>query len=79
MGDVIKRIISSDNIERIVSRLVSPPSRMPAPPTPQRAGTSGLNVYVPPVRSRMDSSDEQEPERVVRPPHCPYIVREFTS
>ena len=34
MGEVLQRIISRDNLERPVS----PPARMPAPPTLQRAG-----------------------------------------
>ena len=44
MGDGIERIIARDNLERPVS----PPARMPAPPTPQRAGPSGLNAHLPP-------------------------------
>ena len=36
IGNVIERIIASDNLERPVS----PPARMPAPPTQQRAGPS---------------------------------------
>ena len=63
MGEVIKRIIARDNLERPFS----PPARMPAPPTPQRAGTSGLNAHLPPFRRRVDSSDEDEPERPVWP------------
>ena len=42
---------------------------MPAPFTPQRAGPSGLNAHLPPFRRRVDSSDEEEPERPVWPPH----------
>ena len=45
MGDVIERIIARDNL----TRSISPPARMPAPPTPQRAGPSGLNAYLPPL------------------------------
>ena len=44
MGDVIERIIARDNL----TRPVSPPTRMPAPPMPQRAGPSGLNAHLPP-------------------------------
>ena len=59
MGDVIERIIARDNLERPVS----PPARMLAPPTQQRAGPSGLNAHFPPFRRRVDSSDENEPEQ----------------
>ena len=61
MGDVIERIIARDNHERPVS----PPARMPAPLTPQRAGASGLNAHLPLFRRRVNSSDEDEPERPV--------------
>ena len=54
MGDVIERIIARYNLDRPVS----PPSRMLAPSTQQRAGPSGLNVHLPPFRRRVDSSDE---------------------
>ena len=63
MGEVIERIIARDNLERPNS----PPVRMPAPPPPQRAGPSGLNAHLPPFRRRVDSSDEEEPERPVWP------------
>ena len=53
MGDVIERIIARDNL----ARPVSPPARMRAPTTPQRAGPSGLNAHLPPFRRRVDSSD----------------------
>ena len=69
MGDVIERIIARDNL----ARPVSPPARMPAPPTPQRAGPSTLNAYLSPFRRRVDSSDEQEPERPVWPPRRPRL------
>ena len=54
MCDVIDRIIACDNLERPIS----PPARMPEPPTPQRAKPSGLNAYLTPFRRRIDSSDE---------------------
>ena len=54
MGEVIERIIARDNLERPLSPL----AWMPAPPTPQRAGPSGLNAHLPPFRRRFDSSDE---------------------
>ena len=72
MGDLIERIIARDNLERPVS----PPARMPAPPTPQRAGPSGLNAHLPPFRRRVDSSDEDEPERPVWPPRRPHLESE---
>ena len=58
MGNVIERIIARDNLERPVS----PPARMLAPLTQQRAGPSGLNAHLPPFRCRVDSSDEDKPE-----------------
>ena len=69
MGDVIKRIIERDNLERPNS----PPARMPAPPPPQRAGPSGLNAHLPPFRRRVDSSDEDELERPVWPPRRSHL------
>ena len=69
MGDVIERIIARDNL----TRTVSPPVRMPAPPTPQRASPSGLNAHLPPFQRRVDSSDEDEPERPVWPPCRPRL------
>ena len=69
MGDVIERIIARDNLERPVS----PPARMPAPPTPERAGPSELNAHLPPFHRRVDSFDEDEPERPVWPPRCPHL------
>ena len=69
MGDVIERIIARDNL----ARPVSPPARMPAPPTPQRAGPSGMNSHLPPFRRRVDSSDEEEPERPVWPQRRPRL------
>ena len=69
MGDVIERIIARDNLERPVS----PPARMLAPPTQKRAGPSGLNAHLPPFRRRVDSSDEDEPERPVWPPRRPHL------
>ena len=54
MNEVIERIIARDNLERPVS----PPARMPAPPTQQRSGPSGLIAHLPPFRRRVDSCDE---------------------
>ena len=51
MGDVIERIIAHYNLEQPVS----PPARMPAAPTPQRAVPSGLNAHMPPFRRRVDN------------------------
>ena len=69
MGDVIERIIARHRLERPVS----PPARMPAPPTPQRAGPSGRNAHAPPFRRRVDSSDEEEAVRPVWPPRRPRL------
>ena len=62
MGEVIERIITRDNLEPPVS----PPVWMP--PTIERAGPSGRNAHMPLFRRRVDSSDEEEPERPVWPP-----------
>ena len=69
IGEIIERIIARDNLERPNS----PPARMPAPPPPQRARPSGLNAHLPPFRRRVDSSDEEEPERPVWPPRRPHL------
>ena len=69
MGEVIERIIARDNLER----LNSPPARLPAPVPPQRAGPSGLNAHLPPFRRRVDSSDEEKPERPMWPPRRPNL------
>ena len=69
MGDVIERIIARDNLDRPVSPL----SRMLAPPTQQRAGPSELNAHLPPFRRRVDSFDEDEPERPVWPTRRPHL------
>ena len=69
MGDVIERINSSVNLER----RVSPSARMPAPPTPQCAGPSGLNAHMPFFRRRVDSSDDKKPERPVCPTRRPHM------
>ena len=69
MGDVIELIIARDNL----TRPVSPPARMPAPPTPQRAGPCGLNAHLPPFRRRIDSSDEELLDRPVWPPRRPRL------
>ena len=61
---VIERIIAGDNFERPFS----PPDQMPAPPMSQRAWTSKLNAHLPPFRLRVNSSDKDEPERLVWPP-----------
>ena len=66
MGEVI---IARDNLKR----LVSPSSRMPAPPTPHRAKLSGMNGNIPPFRCRVDPSDEDETERPVWPPCYPHM------
>ena len=39
----------------------------------QRAGPSLLNAHLPPFRLRLDSSDEDEPERPVWPPRRPHF------
>ena len=70
--DVIDQIIARDNLERPIS----PPARMPEPPTPQRVGPSGLNAHLPPFRRRIDSSDEDEPVRPVWPPRRPHLELE---
>ena len=70
MGDVIERIIARDNLERPIS----PPARMPEPPTPQRAEPSWLNANLPTFRCRIDSSDEDEPVRIV----CRLAVRTWS-
>ena len=46
---------------------------MPALLTQQRSGLSGLNAHVPPFRRRVDSSDEDEPERPLWPPLRPHL------
>ena len=69
MGDVIERIIVCDNPKRPVS----PPARMPAPSMQQRAGPSGLNAHLPPIRRRVDLSNEDEPERPLWPPRRPHL------
>ena len=68
-GVVIERIIARDNLERPNS----PPAQMPAPPQPQRAGPSGLNAHLSPFRRRVDSSDEEEPERPLWPLRRPHL------
>ena len=40
---------------------------------PQRAGPSKLNAHLPPLRRRVDSFDEKEPERPVWLPRCPRL------
>ena len=64
MGEVIERIIARDNLERPNS----PPTRMPVPPPPKRAGPSAPNAHLPPFRRRVDSSDKEAPARPVLPP-----------
>ena len=63
MSDVIERIIARDNFERPVSPL----ARMPATYPTQRAGPSGLNAHMLPVRRRVDSFDKEKLERPVLP------------
>ena len=72
MGDVIEQIIALD----IIERPISPPDRMPEPPTPQLSGPNGLNAYLPPFRRRIDSSDEDEPVRPVWLPRRPHLKLE---
>ena len=69
MGEVSERIIARQNLEWPVS----PPARMLAPLTPERAVPSGLNAHLPPFRRRMNSSDEDEPERPVWPPRRSHL------
>ena len=69
MGNVIERIIARDNLERPVS----PPTRIPAPVTPQRDGPCELNANFSPFRRRVDLSDEDEPERPVYPFRRPHL------
>ena len=72
MGDVITRIIARDNFERPIS----PTAQMPEPPTPQRAGPSGLNAHLPLLRRRIDLSDKDEQDRPVWPPCRPHLELE---
>ena len=72
MGDVIERIIARDNLERPIS----PPARMPEPFKPQCAGPSGLNVHLPPIRRRINLSDEDELIRPMWPPCRPHLELE---
>ena len=69
MGDLTERLIARDSCERPVLPL----AQMQAPTTPQRAGPSGLNAHLPPFRRRVDSSDEDEPERPVWPQRHPHL------
>ena len=46
---------------------------MPPPRTPQRSRPSWLNAHLPPFRRRVNSSDEEEPERPVWPPRRPRL------
>ena len=54
MSKVIERIIACDNLKLPVS----PPARMSAPHTPQRAGQCAINDQMPPIWRRVDLSDE---------------------
>ena len=72
MGDVIERIIARD----IIEQPISPPARMPTPPTTQRAGPSMLNAQLPPIRRRIDSSGEDEPVWPMWPPCRPHLELE---
>ena len=69
MGEVIEQIIARDKLDRPFS----PPARIPAPSTPQRAWPSGLNAYLPPFRRRVNSLDNDEPERPVWPPRRSHL------
>ena len=64
--EVIERICARQNLDPPVS----PPARMPAPPSPQHAGPSVLNADATQFRRRIDPSDEEDeaPERPVCPP-----------
>ena len=78
MNEVIERIIARDNLVKPVS----PPARMPAPLTPQRAGPSGMNAHLPLFRRNVDSFDEDEPERQVSPPrrlHLEFDVGDYVQ
>ena len=46
---------------------------MPAPNSLQQDGPSGLNADLLPFRRRVDSSDEEQPERPIWPPRCQQI------
>ena len=72
MGDVLEQIIAREHLERPVS----PPAWISPPPTPQRAGESGLNAHLPPFRLCVDSSDEEELKRPVWPPRRPRLELE---
>ena len=72
MGDVIEQIIARKHLKRPVS----PPAWMPPPPTPKRAGPSELNAHLLPFRRRVNSLDEEEPERPVWPPRRPRLELE---
>ena len=69
IGKVIVQIIARDNLERPVS----PSALMPTLPTHHCAGPSGLNAHLPSFRPRVDSSDEDEPDRPVWPPRRPNL------
>ena len=69
MGDVIEQISARNNLKRPVS----PPTRMPAPLTPQSAGPSGLKAQLPSFCTRIDLSDDEEAERPARPPRRPRL------
>ena len=56
MNELIEQICARQKLERLVSL----PARMPAPPSPQRAGQSGLNADAAPFRKRIDSYDEKD-------------------
>ena len=70
LNDVIERIIACDNLERPISQ----PARMPEPPTPQPAGTNGLNAHLPTFRRHINSFDKYEPVRPVWPPRRIHLV-----
>ena len=72
MGDVIEQIIAREHLERPVS----PPAWMPRPPTPQRAGASKLNAYLPPFRRRVEFSNKEESKRLLWPPRRPRLELE---
>ena len=69
ISKLIERIIARETFERPAS----PPVWMPAPHTTELAGPSGLNAHLPSIRRRVDTSDEDEPERPVWPPRRSHL------
>ena len=69
MGEVIDKMIARNNLDRLVPL----PDKMSKPLTLQRAIASGLNAHLPPFRSRIDLSDEDETVRPLWPPRRPQM------